>query len=294
MRAPAWVAVVAVVAVALVAVPAAGPAGAQPVTVPSPDFDGDGFGDLAVGVTGEGVGGAAGAGAVIVLYGSADGLASDGRVLVQGTGGVPGASEGSDRFGSALVAGRFNADGYDDLAVGVPGEDLGTARDAGAVVLLFGSVSGLVAGGGRMITQANPEPGDRFGFSVATGELTDAAQLVVGAPGEDVRSVADAGAVSNPGADPTETLLFQGAAGITGTAEPGDGFGHALAVGDFNSSDAIDSLAVGAPGEDVGDVRDAGAWRGSDLTDDAVVGDARTWLARRPGRSHTLLVDHAG
>jgi hypothetical protein len=25
------------------------------------------------------------------------------------------------------------------------------------------------------------------------------------------------------------------------------------------------------------------AWRGSDLNDDAVVGDARTWLARRPG-----------
>lgn len=36
------------------------------------------------------------------------------------------------------------------------------------------------------------------------------------------------------------------------------------------------------------------AWRGSDLTDDAVLGDARTWLARRPGRSHNLLVDHAG
>jgi hypothetical protein len=54
MRASAWAAVL-VVAVALVAVPAAGPAGAQPVTVPRPDFDNDGFGDLAVGVPGEGV-----------------------------------------------------------------------------------------------------------------------------------------------------------------------------------------------------------------------------------------------
>jgi hypothetical protein len=26
------------------------------------------------------------------------------------------------------------------------------------------------------------------------------------------------------------------------------------------------------------------AWRGSDLNDDAVLGNARTWLARRPGR----------
>ena len=261
MRVPAWVAVVAVVGAALVVVPAAGPARAQPVTVPGPDFDNDGFGDLAVGIPGEGVGSAAGAGAVAVLYGSGDGLASDGRVLTQGAGGVPGASEGGDRFGAAMVAGRFDTDAYDDLAVGVPGEDVGVDGDAGAVVLLFGSASGLGAGGGRVITQANPEPGDRFGFSVATGEVTDAAQLIVGAPGEDVRSVADAGAVSvvsNPDADPDEELLFQGAAGIVGTAEPGDGFGYALAVGDFNSSDAIDSLAVGAPGEDVGEVRDAG------------------------------------
>ena len=27
------------------------------------------------------------------------------------------------------------------------------------------------------------------------------------------------------------------------------------------------------------------AWRGSDLNDDAVLGNARTWLARRPGRA---------
>jgi hypothetical protein len=53
MRVPAWVAVVAVVGAALVVVPAAGPARAQPVTVPGPDFDNDGFGDLAVGIPGE-------------------------------------------------------------------------------------------------------------------------------------------------------------------------------------------------------------------------------------------------
>jgi hypothetical protein len=261
MRAPARAVAALVLAAALVAARAGAPAVAQPVTVPGPDFDNDGFGDLAVGVPGEGVGSVAGAGAVAVLHGSADGLASDGRVLTQGAGGVPGVSERSDGFGAALVAGRFNDDVYDDLAVGVPGEGVGPDGDAGAVVLLFGSASGLGGGGGRVITQANPEPGDRFGFAVAIGELTDAAQLIVGAPGEDVRSVVDAGAVSvvsDPAGDPSEELLFQGAAGIVGTAEPGDGFGHALAVGEFNSSDAIDSLAVGAPGEDVGDAPDAG------------------------------------
>jgi hypothetical protein len=31
------------------------------------------------------------------------------------------------------------------------------------------------------------------------------------------------------------------------------------------------------------------AWRGSDLSDDAVLGNARTWLARRPGRARSAL-----
>ena len=90
MRRVAWV-VVVVLAVAALAVPAGEPAVAQPATVPTPDFDHDGFGDLAVGVPSEDVGGAAAAGAVAVLYGSGDGLASDGRVLTQGAGGLPGA-----------------------------------------------------------------------------------------------------------------------------------------------------------------------------------------------------------
>jgi hypothetical protein len=61
-----------------------------------------------------------------------------------------------------------------------------------------------------------------------------------------------------------------------------------------------DHVVLGEDGELIASWRVAGApaveraWRGSDLTDDAVVGDARTWLARRPRRSHTFLVDHAG
>jgi hypothetical protein len=237
------------------------PAVAQGTTLPAPDFDNDGFGDLAVGVPGEDLGAAPDAGAVQVLYGAADGLVSDGQVLTQGAGGVPGASEGGDRFGAALVTGRFNSDAYEDLAVGVPGEDVGADGGAGAVVLLFGSAGGL-GGGGRLLTQDNPEPGDGFGSALAVGEVSDSGQLLVGAPGEDVRSLTDAGAVSlisTPAGDPDESLLYQGVAGVSGTAEPGDAFGAALAVGDFNSSDGIDSLAVGAPGEDVGEVADAGA-----------------------------------
>jgi hypothetical protein len=35
------------------------------------------------------------------------------------------------------------------------------------------------------------------------------------------------------------------------------------------------------------------AWRGSDLNDEVVLGDARTWLTRRPGRP-TGVLHHPG
>jgi FG-GAP repeat len=264
MRRRAWfVAVVAAVALVL---PSGGPAVAQ-VTAPGPDFNNDGFGDLAVGVPGEDLGTATDAGAVSVLYGSSGGLASDGQVLSQDTAGVPGVSEDGDRFGAALVAGEFNGDAFGDLVVGAPGEDLSDV-DAGAVTILFGSAGGLGGAGARLVTQENPEPGDSFGFSLDVGEIGDpGGQLMVGAPGEDVGSAADAGAVSlidSPaGAFPDQVILYQGVTGVVGpvagTAEAGDAFGWAIVSNDFNDSAGLDSMAIGAPGEDVGAVVDAGA-----------------------------------
>ena len=257
MRRMTWFVVLVAVAVVL---PSGSRAAAMQVTTPVPDFDGDGFGDLAVGAPGEDLGAVVDAGAVSVLYGSAGGLASDGRVLSQDTAGVPGTSEASDRFGAALVPGRFNTDIYWDLAVGAPGEDLGDP-DAGAVTILFGSAGGLGGAGARLLTQGNPEPGDNFGFSLDIGELSGGEELVVGAPGEDVGSAAGAGAVSviaDPGGDADEQLLYQGVSGVAGTAEAGDAFGWAIVSNDFNDSEGIDSLAVGAPGEDIGAVADAG------------------------------------
>jgi hypothetical protein len=41
------------------------------------------------------------------------------------------------------VKADFNSDGKDDLAIGVPGEDVGSTINGGAVQVLYGSSSGL-------------------------------------------------------------------------------------------------------------------------------------------------------
>lgn len=95
---------------------------------------------------------------------------------------------------SSPVAADFNGDGYADLAVGVPDGAVGGKAKAGYVTVLRGGPSGLGKHGSYRITQATPEipgtpeAGDRFGASVALRDLNGdgVAELLVGAPGEDV------------------------------------------------------------------------------------------------------------
>ena len=251
--------------------PTAAAAAAAAVSVEA-DFDNDGFDDLAVGVPREGVGAADLAGAVNVLNGSSTGLSGAGsQQLVQG-GNVPDTAEALDLFGSALAAGDFNNDGFADLAIGVPGEDIGTIGDAGAVTVVFGSATGLAASPGQFFSQDSAgvlgaaEPGDGFGSALGVGDFDNDgfADLAVGVPSEGSRTSSQAGAVnvlfgSAGGLTSTGNQQFlQGVGGVLGTAEVGDEFGFALGSGDFNN-DGFADLAVGAPFEDVGTTFDAGA-----------------------------------
>jgi FG-GAP repeat len=108
------------------------------------DFDLDGRADLALGVEHETVDGAAQAGAVAVLFGSASGLQADApedQLWAQGTDGVQDLAEPGDLFGFDVAADDFDGNGVADLVIGVPRED-GVAVDTGAVAVLY-SVPGV-------------------------------------------------------------------------------------------------------------------------------------------------------
>ncbi len=274
-------------------------------TVAHGDFNNDGYDDLAIGVPGEDIGTAIDAGAVNVLYGSDNGLTAAGdQFWHQNIGTVWGHAEPGDRFGAALAVGDFNNDGYDDLAIGVPGEDLGnnTIADAGMVHVLYGSDGvGLTANGDQDWHQNKPgvdssvEEGDAFGATLATGDLNNDGidDLAIGVPGEDIGTAIDAGAVnvlyggSPDGLSATgDQFWHQNIGTVWGDAEPGDRFGATLAVGDFNN-DGSGDLAIGVPGEDLGNntIADAGMVHvlyGSDGVGLTANGD-QDWHQNKPG-----------
>ena len=107
----------------------------------SGDFNDDGDDDLAVGVTGEDIGKLNSPGAVNVILGSGAGLtAADDQIFQQGVNGILGTPDAGADFGDDVAAGDLNGDGADDLAIGVPDNDIDAQVNAGAVNVIYGDV----------------------------------------------------------------------------------------------------------------------------------------------------------
>jgi hypothetical protein len=147
-----------------------------------------------------------------------------------------------------LASGNFNGDSRDDLAIGVPGEAVGSQSAAGSVNVLHGGLGGLSAlvpedliFDQDSIAGYAAHAGDRFGSSLAVGQLDALGvdELVIGVIGEDTAGGAQAGAVAVLFGTSGQ-LSAAGSMGFDreteGVQGPGwreDRYGLALAIGDF-------------------------------------------------------------
>src|SRR4029078_6853851 len=129
------------------------------------------------------------AGAVYVAHGKADGLLPfHGYRITQDSWDVYDEAEPNDEFGAALATGDFDADEYDDLAIGVPGEN----DHSGAVQIFMGSEDALLFCNSvfclRGALAEAPASGDRLGYALAAGDFDGDghADLAIGAPGKDL------------------------------------------------------------------------------------------------------------
>ena len=103
------------------------------------DFDGDGYRDVAIGASWS----SGYKGSVFVVPGSAAGFSGSETLGTRGAR-INGAVV-YDAMGYTLAAGDFNADGVDDLAVGVPLDD--TRGDAAGKVVIYAGAADFYSGG---------------------------------------------------------------------------------------------------------------------------------------------------
>jgi len=169
--------------------------------------------------------------------------------LDQDSSGITGAAEAGDGFGTSVSMTyyrpsdqTYNTDVL--LAIGVPGEDIGTTADAGGATVVRIQPSGAytqiaAVDAGVTDVEGDPVAGDAMGQRVAiantnSGVVTTAAtiRLAVGEPGKDTATVKDAGAVHvfrplDTAVGTADKVLTRGS-GLPGTATTRDYTGIAL------------------------------------------------------------------
>src|SRR5690606_33134403 len=116
--------------------------------------------------------------AVVVLYGTVNGLTGTGSQFWTADDIPVGDGVQKDAtFGAALTAGDFNADGYDDLAIGSPWQNRGSSTNVGAAYVLYGSATGVDDFNAQIWSQkttnivGTTQRNARFGAAMTVGDF---------------------------------------------------------------------------------------------------------------------------
>lgn len=228
-------------------------------TIITGDFDGDGRDEIAFGNPSYSTSVPSGGRAYVARRDPANGVWDITTTIQQELNGYPGVHEASDSFGYALAAGDFDGDGYDDLAIGSHGEDVGTTNEAGAVMITYGTPSGITSLRSSLVTRNSdglgftPLEDDRYGLALTSGDF-DAdgyADLAIGSTGARCPDgTTRSGAVivmygSASGIVDTRSRIFRpGVNTMLGSCTNSLRFGTELAAAGFDAGLSTD-LAIG-------------------------------------------------
>lgn len=230
------------------------------------DVNADGIPDLIVGASGYDAGAMINAGAVYVIFGSAnlsgtlnlDAESADITFHGYQAGGIA---------GHVVASGDPNGDGYADIIIGADLLDDGGRTDTGAVFVIYGPITEPVTTPISLddsnwvdLTIYGQAASERFGRAVATGD--------VNGDGTDDLAGGAYRADRPEGADCGRTYVFYGSGTLSGTIDlnaapasadvtitgtTGSRLGRSIATGDVDG-DSVDDLIIGAYYADPGEV----------------------------------------